>query len=559
MTNKTVFTIFTTITAIAVICWFGVNYVTERLCDEVPQVSQWEAFCLRGMVALPLLFVLLIAHRRSDAHRVCDALMCCVITVCAIEAVLSLMQLYGFEYSHHSLYKVTGTFYNPGPLGGFVALGVPIAVHFFMIAEEKRKTVAVTGNALIFRQIQRYAIILLIALLLIVLPSTMSRTGWIAAVVGAAYVFACMYDWRRLHLSRRMKMLLPAAVAVVVIVGVIGIWHMKRDSAMGRVFLWRISAEAAMLSPLTGSATFAEAYSEAQEAYFERNMTNGDTSACADYVEVAGCPSYAFNEYLNVAIDWGIPVALAVVALLAVAIVRGHKRKRYGAVGALLSLMVFAFASYPMHLPAFVAVLIVLIVSCLWPSADDSRWWRLPPVALLALVLALAAANYSRYAERHSAMAQWEKAQFFYNSHNYTTALKQYEAISEDMKWNGVFMYEYGHMLHSEKFYEKSNEILKSALHLTTDPMSLNIIGKNHQQMGQYGEAEKYFLRSVHRLPNRMYPHYLLFLLYLEKNFENDVRCAEEADIILNMKVKNESEATQTMQREVEERVKSRE
>ena len=40
----------------------------------------------------------------------------------AIEAIWGLLQVYGYEPSNHSLYALTGSFYNPGPYSGFLAL-----------------------------------------------------------------------------------------------------------------------------------------------------------------------------------------------------------------------------------------------------------------------------------------------------------------------------------------------------------------------------------------------------------------------------------------------------
>ena len=38
-----------------------------------------------------------------------------------IEAVWGIRQVYGFTYSNHSLYALTGSFYNPGPYSGYLA------------------------------------------------------------------------------------------------------------------------------------------------------------------------------------------------------------------------------------------------------------------------------------------------------------------------------------------------------------------------------------------------------------------------------------------------------
>ena len=46
-----------------------------------------------------------------------------------IEAVWGLLQVYGYEPSNHSLYALTGSFYNPGPYSGFLTMCLPLALH----------------------------------------------------------------------------------------------------------------------------------------------------------------------------------------------------------------------------------------------------------------------------------------------------------------------------------------------------------------------------------------------------------------------------------------------
>ncbi|MEN9444229.1 MAG: hypothetical protein RIS47_1119, partial [Bacteroidota bacterium] len=46
-----------------------------------------------------------------------------VLVLCGfLQAVYGLMQLYGIYASNHGLFKMTGTFLNPGPFGGYMAL-----------------------------------------------------------------------------------------------------------------------------------------------------------------------------------------------------------------------------------------------------------------------------------------------------------------------------------------------------------------------------------------------------------------------------------------------------
>ncbi|MDR2651779.1 MAG: hypothetical protein LBC68_05640, partial [Prevotellaceae bacterium] len=56
--------------------------------------------------------------------------LCCVAFVVTglVEAVWGLMQLYGFAGSQHGLFKITGSFFNPGPYAGWLATVFPVAL-----------------------------------------------------------------------------------------------------------------------------------------------------------------------------------------------------------------------------------------------------------------------------------------------------------------------------------------------------------------------------------------------------------------------------------------------
>ena len=79
----------------------------------------------------------------------------------ALEAVWGLLQVYGYEPSNHSLYALTGSFYNPGPYSGFLAMCLPLALHEWL--EGKR----------IWKHVALVALVLMLA----VLPSGMSRSA----------------------------------------------------------------------------------------------------------------------------------------------------------------------------------------------------------------------------------------------------------------------------------------------------------------------------------------------------------------------------------------------
>ena len=45
-----------------------------------------------------------------------------------IEAIWGFRQLQGWAYSNHSLFRLTGSFFNPGPYSGYLAITLPVAL-----------------------------------------------------------------------------------------------------------------------------------------------------------------------------------------------------------------------------------------------------------------------------------------------------------------------------------------------------------------------------------------------------------------------------------------------
>ena len=75
---------------------------------------------------------------------------------------------------------------------------------------------------------------------------------------------------------------------------------MKRDSADGRLLIWKITMRAIADNPMgeERGRTFSALYGDAQEEYFMEGKFS-DAEAW-----VAGSPDFAFNEFLNGEYGW---------------------------------------------------------------------------------------------------------------------------------------------------------------------------------------------------------------------------------------------------------------
>ncbi len=408
----------------------------------------------------------------------------------AIEAIWGLLQVYGYEPSNHSLYALTGSFYNPGPYSGFLAMCVPVALHEWLEGKRIWKHVALAA----------------LILMLVVLPSGMSRSAWLAALVASGYVLGMHY---REKVCRYWKYFCVGGLLLVVLA--VGAYHWKKDSADGRLLMWKVATQTVLNQPWQGVGWeyVAGAYGEAQERYF----ASGTASEQEEHV--AGAPEYVFNEYLQVAMAWGVPALCGILLLVGVCFYLGHRGRMFGVCGGLLSLGVFSFSSYPFQFVEFIVALIALLVACMM---------RLRNVCLLVSVLIIGIG----------------------------VCLYLYDYREEHPIRKAHTMFERAHSLHKAGEWEASTEILKETMRISSDAMILNIIGKNCQALGYYEEAEEWFIRSTHRLPNRIYPYYLLAKMYAECP---DIFAREKlewaAKMVLEKEAKVESTAVKQMREEV--------
>ena len=461
-----------------------------------------------------------------------------------MEAVWGIRQVYGFTYSNHSLYALTGSFYNPGPYSGYLAMIFPVCLHEWLKRKESKKT------------IPYYMAVAGMLLILCVLPAGMSRSAWIAAAVSSVYVCGMHYRMEIQHYIRHYrKQAVSFAIVIFILVGMAlgGIYQMKKDSADGRLFMWKIAAHTVSENSWAGCGwnSVPAAYGQAQEDYF----ATGDYTATEELV--AGAPEYVFNEYLQVAIAWGVPVLCFGLLIMGGSMYIGHKQGIYGLCGALLSLMVFAFSSYPLQFPAFVSALVILVLACgIRVLPLEKGWFRLLFTILLLVGSYGCFYNYQQKSKAVSACKQWTKSRMFYQSGAYRQAVECYAEIQKEMVGNARFMFEYGHALHKLHEPELSNRVLKEALKVSGDPMILNVIGKNEQEMKHYASAEQWFMRAVHRLPGRIYPYYLLANLYAEPEFYRRDKLERMVRTVLEKEPKVQSTAIKQMRRKARELLK---
>ena len=376
-----------------------------------------------------------------------------------VESLIGLAQVLKLQTSGHPGFAMTGSFANPGPYGGLMAILLAILGTYVI---QNRNAQKWYYKALVILSC------ISCALCVIMLPASMSRAAWLAFGVAAlvlGFKELDLADWIRKHKS------VAAIASVLVIIAMTGVFFLKKDSAIGRLHIWHMELRAIAEKPLSGhgKGTVLGVYGDTQAEYFavkERPEI---------ITKVAGCPEYAFNEYLKVGVEYGIPAMVGVIVVFILVIALMMKFRLPFAYG-LIAFSVFAFFSYPLE-----------------------------------------AIHIKSKAEK-----EWESIRYLASMELYEDAIEELAPLYNDLKDNYRYMYDYGYALHKCKRYKESNEILKQGAAISSDPMFYNIMGRNLEAIGLYEEAEKAFIHAHHMVPQRLYPLTLLMRMHIRLGNNNE-------------------------------------
>ncbi len=446
------------------------------------------------------------------------------------EAVLGAMQLMGMEYSRHSLFDVTGTFFNPGPYSAYLVVVLSIATAYIY----KRRGLycyPYFKKTMSIRNILPTCIYLSCCITfyatIIILPATWSRAAFVAYF---AVLLVLLY--------RKYKRWMLWLVCGSLLAGTL-LYFVKQDSANGRVLMNTVSAKAIQEHPLTGHGIggFSHAFAESQANYFRINPDS-------PFVEVAGSPEYAFNELLQIGVEQGV-IGMLCFAAIAIGSLIVLLRRRCELGYGWLALLVFSFFSYPFSLQPFriMAVVFVAYAASIASKETGNSPMRnkLPHIVVVVVSMVAVCLMLPRVKQKVKATSDWEMVSGYRSAAFADDYAEWYMTLNDNPK----FLFAYGKMLHEMKRYNDSNAVLHDGLKVSADPMFHVVIGNNYKALGAFKEAEEHYTRAFFQGPNKMYPLYQLLQLYIEVN--DRIKAQEMAQHIVNFNPKIRSSATDEM------------
>ena len=438
---------------------------------------------------------------------------------------------------------VAGTFANAGVYGMFVSLILPLAWHYVLRVGAFR---CAGRTERVFIALS----VLYVALSLCMLPLSQSRTAWLAALAGCG---ATTY-WRLrqagcFHLARWMLGAGLVAVALCLAWG----YGLKKDSADGRLLIWKVSLSmvADRFPDGVGEGFFAGAYGEAQEEYFRSGRGTEREEM------LAGAPNVAYNEYIQVVAELGWKGLLLLLLFVVYPCWHLHRSGHWAqppVAGAFVALLVAAFFSYPLRNPYTLLLSATLFLGVLLlPEGKDARCVGSARYAVfaagMAVLFVLVGNEHGFWGNRRTAYRQWAMLQTHFRNGRFAEVAESYAVLYPYLKREAAYLFEYGQCLSRTGAYEESNRVLQEGARRSSDPMFLNIQGKNFHCLGNDSLAEQLFRKASFRIPHKIYPLYLLMELYRAQGREEEWRQIGRS--ILDRKVKVYSPETEYLRGKV--------
>ncbi len=497
----------------------------------------------------------------------------------ASQAVYGNLQLFGIYSSYHNFFKLTGSFFNPGPYSGYLISALPVAICIWLFNEKRSSSsdsIEKTNHdsrfclrknfVLGFISLQALAkctAIVTIATILIVLPASRSRAAWLASGVSVLYLLAAKGEFRKLWQllagNGGRKWLFYILIAVTVLKFASGLYLMKKGSADGRILIWKVTLIAIKEQLLFGRGleTFKAFYMNGQSDYFKDHPDSPETA-------IAGDVNYTFNEPLRIVSETGLIGFLFVLFIICSAFKNveadfnqhDHDHVTLFSRAGLLSIMIFSCFSYPTEIvPIIVNVLLYLsfisagqrpLFILSFGSKHRNTFVRLLPAMALSVIVIFT--SQQLYCVDR-AYGQWNNAYVVYNMGAYKEAIDEYEKVYPQLKNNGDYLISYGKSLSMAENHEKAIEILERSKAFVNNTILYTALGDSYKAIGQTTKAENAYLHAWYMVPSRFYPKYLLAKLYDETG--QNRKAMMTAKEILGKKIKVESIAIKEIKGEM--------
>lgn len=443
--------------------------------------------------ALALCLIMVVLNNLGKSVKTQEVYMLLLLTA-LFEAFIGLEQWFGFWGKVHNYSTITGTFDNVAGFAAYLSMCFPLALYFGKSNLARERILGYVIGGILF--------------VLIVLSG--SRTGFVAIVVGCMMSF---FRGRRFwyHLSIWNKLF----CLILGILLFLGLYILRKDSANGRLLIWRCSWEMIIDKPLVGHGpgSFVAKYMDYQSNWLKEHPNDR-------WVWLAGNVKHPFNEFLKIGTEYGV---LGLIFIVGVCIWAWRLYKRssdaeYPMWIGIAALSVCALFSYPLAYPS-VCMLLFFQLGIIGNKRSGMQFKQKYKIAMFG-GMALFIFVFTIYWGKKE--IEWYGIVSESMKDRTESVLSDYQQLYPFMRENALFLYNYGAELNKVGRWGESVKVMKECSLLLKDTDVQMLLADNYNNLGQFSLAEKAWTSAANMSPNRYFPAYQLFILYLKQNRQDE-------------------------------------
>ncbi|MBC7913330.1 MAG: O-antigen ligase family protein [Pyrinomonadaceae bacterium] len=438
--------------------------------------------------------------------------------VASLEALVCILQYFGWVKSYSSYFIVTGTWVNPNVTAMCLAMSFPVILGLYFKSSAKQQK----------RFIVSCLIILVCAILLL-----KCRTAYIGTIVGSVVVLHFQYNLLGFLCNKKNRAGSVLAIVVILILFIpliISQYYSKKASADGRKLVWKMSFQMILDQPLTGYGfgNFEQAYNLHQAAYVKQGYASSEELVNVGYVKSA------YNDFLENTVEGGIICLMIFVGLL-FALLRFPRFGNYEALqkcriapnskaetevsGKLIAIGVYAgiiaFVAMSMFnfiFHAFPCMALFVIYAALYCSQFPNSSFSLKTDLLLSKgrvyalgVICSVTGMYICINQLLQVKAQLQNKQALdlVSVSDYSQAITILEKIGPYLQESESYWNNYGRALYKAKNYSQARVAFAKSKRLSSDPELYYMSGKSNEKLGDYKASIIEFQAARNIDPNR--------------------------------------------------------
>ena len=402
-----------------------------------------------------------------------------IVLVTFLQAVYGIFQYTGVLASLSS-FPISGSFDNPAGFSSCLAIGVP----FYLDIIKKN-----------------YSCRYYISSLLLVNLTAIMLSGSRAGILSVLIVFFCfLYGQYICVFDQKKKTQIFLFTLLFFITLAIMLFFWKKDSAIGRILIWKVTCNMIADSPILGFGDgFFRANYMLYQANYLKDISDSTYSFLADNIVSP------FNEYLFLTVEFGM-IGLFLLCGILFCFFCFNKNRYPSFIGVVISMIIFSLFSYPFRYPF---VWVVVIYSFARISVDMPVICRLSTRAVscvkIGILGLLVSAGFYLWKDICFEY-DWGKIAHLSLSGKTKMVIEDYKDLYD--RWNGnpYFLYNYGAELNYIGQYEKSSEILEECKSFIDDYPLRMLLADNAFYLKKWGLAKSHYEMAAYMCPNRFLP-----------------------------------------------------